>query len=195
MNTNDTRGPGNQPLASLSDAELVERFKRGDREAFTALHRRHAAWLGYQLLLRCRCESTAEDLQQEVWIRFNKVLDSRTVRGDVRALLGHIARRVAASHFRTTRGPKGGLVRLMPAACISTQPAKADPDQLEALELLEWIESQLNKVERVIVNKLMEGMPQRSIAASLGKADGATRVKILRLRRKLAKLLNKRERS
>lgn len=58
------------PMTDVSEAELLARYQRGDLEAFTQIYERFKAGLyGYALSL-CGSAARAQDVTQDVWIKF-----------------------------------------------------------------------------------------------------------------------------
>lgn len=65
---------------SDNEAELIERARNGDAEAFCCLARNYERRIYLLALYYCREPSDAEDLSQEVWLKAYKALG--TFRGD-----------------------------------------------------------------------------------------------------------------
>lgn len=59
----------NAPRNNVSDEELLDRFRAGDRAAFEELMRRHQNALFNFILRSVRSRETAEELLQDAWIR------------------------------------------------------------------------------------------------------------------------------
>jgi RNA polymerase sigma-70 factor (ECF subfamily) len=74
-----TEGKGKNDL-SLSEAQLIESAKTGDREAFCRLAQSYERRLYHLALHYCRDAHDAEDLSQEVWLKAYRSLNS--FRGD-----------------------------------------------------------------------------------------------------------------
>jgi RNA polymerase sigma-70 factor (ECF subfamily) len=74
-----TEGKGINEL-SLSEAQLIESAKTGDREAFCRLAQSYERRLYHLALHYCRDAHDAEDLSQEVWLKAYRSLNS--FRGD-----------------------------------------------------------------------------------------------------------------
>ena len=56
------------PPTSPSDADLLRAIAHGDRGAFEAFYRRHAAWLSVRLRYRCSDEALVDDVVQETFL-------------------------------------------------------------------------------------------------------------------------------
>ncbi len=88
---------------SKSDSELVSDFRNGDMEALGALVKRHqASVFGYLLRLTGRREA-AEDILQDVFLKFARGSGSYGERDKFRAWLFTVARNAAMDHFRRER--------------------------------------------------------------------------------------------
>lgn len=86
--------------AADDDVVLVERAREGDRDAFEALYRRHAAMVYGRLSRLVGPVAEREDLTQEVFLGFHRAL--ARFRGDAapRTLLHRITVNVAIDHLR-----------------------------------------------------------------------------------------------
>lgn len=142
---------------------LVERSRRGDREAFAELYRLFHAPL-YRLA-RFHLRSGAEDAVSETFLRAWKALPRyRTTGAPFGAWLYGIARHVVADQRTAMR-------REEPR---STLPDRAsDPATEERLTLMRAIE-RLPKAQRCVIEaKFLVGLSNGELAVALGKTTGA----------------------
>jgi RNA polymerase sigma-70 factor (ECF subfamily) len=82
------------------DVALVERARRGDRDAFEALYRRHAAAVYARLSRLVGPVAEREDLTQEVFLGFHRALARFRGEAAPRTLLHRITVNVAIDHLR-----------------------------------------------------------------------------------------------
>lgn len=142
---------------------LVERSRRGDREAFAELYRLFRAPL-YRLA-RFHLRSGAEDAVSETFLRAWKDLPRyRTTGAPFAAWLYGIARHVVADQ-------RAAMRREEPR---STLPDRAsDPATEERLTLMRAIE-RLPKAQRYVIEaKFLVGLSNGELAVALGKTTGA----------------------
>jgi RNA polymerase sigma-70 factor, ECF subfamily len=161
---------------------LVERSRRGDREAFAELYRLFHAPLFR--LARFHVGSGAEDAVSETFLRAWKALSRyRPTDAPFGAWLYGIARHVVADQRKAKR-------REEPR---STLPDRAsDPTTVERLTLMGVIE-RLPKTQRFVIEaKFLVGLTNGELAAALGKSTGAINAIQWRALRALQRMLEDR---
>jgi RNA polymerase sigma-70 factor, ECF subfamily len=80
-----------------TDAELVERAKQGDRDAFAAIYRRHSVAVYRFCLSLCRSASAAEDVAHDVFVSL--MADFRRYDGARAPLVAYLYG-IARNHIR-----------------------------------------------------------------------------------------------
>ncbi|MBL7689106.1 MAG: sigma-70 family RNA polymerase sigma factor [Bdellovibrionaceae bacterium] len=102
--------------APVSDMELVEKVKRGDRQAFSELVRRHQRGLLRLVLRMTRELPLAEDIVQETFIKAYEKMDLFEGRSSFKSWLYQVGLNTAKNRFRsrsheefTTDLPQGGV--------------------------------------------------------------------------------------
>lgn len=116
--TSEAAAPG---IEALADAQLVALARAGDREAFEALYRRHAA---FALNLAVRIQGSigdVEDVVHDAFLRAHECLDELREDSAFRAWLASIVVRMVRSRLRRAR--------LLGSLGLSTQ----QPIDLDAL--------------------------------------------------------------
>lgn len=100
----------------VSDMELVEKVKRGDRQAFSELVRRHQRGLLRLVLRMTRELPLAEDIVQETFIKAYEKMDLFEGRSSFKSWLYQVGLNTAKNRFRsrsheefTTDLPQGGV--------------------------------------------------------------------------------------
>ena len=153
----------------LALALLVELARDGDRDAFAALHERHAGMVHAILLARVPARD-AEDLVQDVFLRalgsLHKLRDPATFGG----WLARIARNRAIDYYRRRRDS-------------APMPDDVGHDALptaEAREALATIRTLPEAYAETLLMRLVEGMTGTEIAARTGMTPGSVRVNLHR---------------
>ena len=175
--------PGDPP----SDEHLMQEVRAGSLAAFQLLYDRHRRGL-FTFLLRFLGErQSAEDLLQEAFLRVFASRDTYRPVAAFRTWLFTIARTLALDHLRARKGntaldPEQALARL-------TDPGATPPEQVEARELLERLETavlELPPAEReVLLLSRFAGLTHTEIADVTGISPGAVRVALHRALRRL----------
>jgi RNA polymerase sigma-70 factor (ECF subfamily) len=118
------------------DAELMQRYARGDLHAFEQLYRRHRSALYNYLNRHTRDRDAASDLFQEVWARVIGSRERYEPRAKFRTFLFHIAhncfidycRRASARPDRTTasRDDEDAAIALAPGPAADRPDTRAE---------------------------------------------------------------------
>lgn len=164
--------------------ELLERFARGDLDAFEMLFRQYQADVHVWILRIVRNESAAEDLALETFWRIYKA----HARFDPNRPFGAWARRIAANvafhHLKTTR-PELELPENI-AVASSGDPAL----RREVIAGMQRALRELPpKLRIVAILALVEERPYSEIAESLGISVGGVKTRVFRAVRRLRKRL------
>jgi len=175
----------NADTPEVITAEVIDRAKRGDREALGAIFREHhPAILRY---LNGLAVTYAEDVAGQVWVDAASSLQRfEGDNDDLRRWLFTIARRRMIDAFRTrSRRPEEPMAE---------PPAGAVADGADAsIERLEWAEELLRRLPpaqaEVVMLRVIVGLGVGDVAALIGKSPGAVRVLAHRGLEKLLALL------
>jgi RNA polymerase sigma-70 factor (ECF subfamily) len=174
-----------------AEAALIRRAQRGDPAAFEQIYERHQGQVYRYVLYRVRDIAIAEDLTSEVFVRLVEQIGRFRYRGrPILAWLYTIARHLVTDHFRAqgqlTELPEDDCDPLASRALSDWRPERA----LERQALMEAL-SQLTEEQRmVILLKFVEGMDNRSVAATLGKPVSAVKSLQHRALARLSRLLH-----
>jgi RNA polymerase sigma-70 factor (ECF subfamily) len=164
------------------DAALVERARRGDREAFGQLYRRHAGLVRAVLLARLRWQEVP-DLVQDVflvaWTRLATLRRSEAFAGWIATIarnraFEHQRRHVEFTELRDVEG--------------------RTPSDGDAFEMLDMIAELPEAYRETLVLRFVEGMTGPEIASRTGLAEGSVRVNLHRGTRLLRERLRSMER-
>jgi RNA polymerase sigma-70 factor (ECF subfamily) len=144
------------------DAALVAKARRGDRDAFEALVRRHQRGLWRLVRRTLRTDADASDVTQQAFVRAYRALDGFRFEASVRSWLYRIGINLALNHVRDRArerpaeldpdaiavGPVGasGLVAEEQAVALRAAIASLPPKQKMVLELRVYDELSFREV-------------------------------------------------
>lgn len=165
-------------LVRQGSAEALDQITRCYSERLFAAGRRH-----------CRTTTEAEDAVQDALVTASEHLSELR---DDRRLEGWLVRVVASACRRISRGHKNAASRHDTAAEVESE-AESPEEAAARRELARRLETallELSAQDRTIVLLAeLEGFGSAHIAAELGMTDGAVRVRLSRLRARLAETL------
>lgn len=177
-------------IVDSSDLELVERHRRGDREAFTEIYLRFEEMV-YNLAQKLVGEDDADDLTQEIFLRvFRHVAGFRGG-----SSLKTWIYRVALNCCRSRRRLRSVQVFGRETAALEAVPdERRGPEQrAAAAEAGRRLERALHRVSgtyrEAVVLRDIEGLTYQEIADVLGVRIGTVRSRIARGRESLRRRL------
>jgi RNA polymerase sigma-70 factor (ECF subfamily) len=183
------------------EAELVERLRAGDEEAFATLVRLYQARLLRLAESIVNSRAVAEEVVQDTWIAVIRGVDRFEGRSSFKTWLFHLlvnrARTTAGREHRTASLPEGDLDdRFDGSGAWSTPPAPwADQvdDRLVADRLARRVQEILPSLpatqRQVVVLRDVEGLDPTDVSRLLGLTDGNQRVLLHRGRAKIRQYL------
>jgi len=164
--------------------DLLERFTRGDLDAFEILFRQFQAEVYGWILRIVRNKATAKDLTLEAFWRVYKARARFDPTRPFGAWARRIATNVALDHLKTERA----VVDLQENMAITN-----DKDPALQAEIAEGIQRAVNdlpeKLKIVAILGLIEERPYAEIAESLGISEAGVKTRVFRAVRKLRKRL------
>jgi RNA polymerase sigma factor (sigma-70 family) len=189
---NATHGAKPSAMTEPSDADLVDRFQRGDRAAFAALVRR---WEGFLLRVAARVTgdvNEAEEVRQTVFLRL--VESPGIVRQPDRfaAWLRRAAVNEAIGAVRRRNRRAGALARFrarssVPEACHPADALAADEEAARLAAAL----ARFRPEERALLSlRFDEGLTFAEIAAALGRPASTIKSRAAKLVARLRGLLD-----
>lgn len=187
----------------LSDAELVGRFKEGDRQAYSEIVRRYQDRVFTQCLRWMGDRQIAEEVAQDVFLSLYRSLPK--FRGEAqlstwvyRVVINHcknrrlyrrrrhVDRHEALEGERDEDQPQRQIAHDGPGADASTH-------QAEAVELVQRALEQLEPEQRmIIVLRDVQDLPYEEISEILELPRGTVKSRLHRARAQLAAVLNRR---
>ena len=160
---------------SVTDAELVARTRRGDKEAFGDLYERYQDALFRYVYYRVGNQRDAEDLTEEVFL---KVWESiGRFRGDAafRSWVYRIAHNMVIDHYRTRKDS----VALSQGGVVAEEQAGVERQLLakERATLLAKAISSLSPLhQQVLILRFIDGFSTEEVAEILERETGTIRV-------------------
>ncbi len=172
-----------------TEADLVQRARSGDGEAFGRLYEKSLDRVYRYIYFRVTDDETAEDLTSKVFLKAWEGLPRfKAGKSPFIAWLYTIAHNAVIDYYRTKR-------QTAPLDEIASLPA-SDPlpdeqyDSLSAARALRQSLQLLTGLQRdVVTMKLIDGMTTEQIAARLHRSCGAVRALQMRGLQALAKIL------
>ena len=164
-----------------SDADLMGRCARGDRDALVLLYRRHGGLL-YSLAVRIVLDSgVAEEVVQDVFLRIWRSAPSYVESGSLSSWMVLICRRLAIDHLRQRRAHLGAASS--PEALTglpATDPTPADAAVADdARTRVRAAVAALNTDQRRVIDLLyFEGLSQTEAAVRLGIPLGTVKSRV-----------------
>lgn len=185
---------GREPLTPLSaeatDREIIDRVRKGDREAFEVLYERYFKRVYRFIDRRMGVRADVEETTQEVFIAVFSCLDSYRGEAPFAAWIFGVTRRVIASRFKRKRHPTVPLIE-EDSENVGTH-ASTRPDPLQEYECQERIEEmsaaadKLSDEQRLLFRMHhIDDRPISEIAAKLNKTEDAIKSNLYRARKVL----------
>jgi RNA polymerase sigma-70 factor (ECF subfamily) len=148
-------------------AEVIEKAKRGDRDALHFLYVRYADGVYAAIRRMVHDRHEAEDLTQAVFVKLIRVIHSYEDRGvPFAAWINRVARNTALDHLRASR--------LVPCEEVRANEESSDHADYERLWSLREALDELPQNQReVLVLRHIAGLSPSEIAERLGRSEGS----------------------
>jgi RNA polymerase sigma factor (sigma-70 family) len=159
---------------TMNDETLVREFRKGSKDAFSELVRRHSKPLTMMILRIIRDEEESKDLSQKAFMKAYTGLPRFLMASSFKTWLYRIAINLVKDHLRVCKHVKA------PDEVDEIPDAEASPehrlDQARNLEKMrEAIEDLPEKQRLTLQLRTYEGMDYREIARILGGTSGGAR--------------------
>jgi RNA polymerase sigma-70 factor (ECF subfamily) len=175
----------------MNDADLVKAFRRGDRDAFSELVKRHMKPLPMTILRIVRDEEEARDISQAAFLKAYEGLPMFMRASSFKSRLYRIAINAAKDHLRRKR-PAADTDLAERWADQGESPAQC-LDRERLLKQLREAVSMLPEKQRITLQlRIYEEMDYREIAGILGGTSGAARANFFQAARKLRTIMETR---
>ena len=173
-------------LSRMSDDELMQQLKAGNKQAFRELYGRHSGLvLGYVMRFTPGNRALAEDIQQEVWMRVLRAVPRYEGKGQYRAWLLTIARNTSFTQL-------GRPLKLHdePAEEESQIPADTDleaelGDKVDGARVKAAIDALPDSQRVVLTLWLVEEASYEEICESTGMSEPSVRSLLFRAKKAL----------
>ncbi len=161
-------------MDAMKDAQLVKEFRKGDREAFSELVRRHSRPLTMMLIRILKDEEEAKDISQTAFLKAFEGLPRFMMASSFKTWLYSIAINAAKDQLRKRR----------PVTSLDTYESLPDGaespgtrlDEARKLRMMrEAMESLPEKQRATLQLRLYEEMDYKEIAGILGGTAGGAR--------------------
>ena len=182
--------------SAVGEAELLDRLRAGDEEAFAELVRAHHASLCRLARTFVGSGAVAEEVVQDTWLAVVRGVDRFEGRSSLRTwlfrILANRARTTATRERRIESGPDPDADRFDGNGVWSTPPVPWSDlveDRVAAEQLAtaarELLETLPDAQRQVVLLRDVEGLGAAEVSALLGLSDGNQRVLLHRGRARL----------
>ena len=182
--------PGENFPLDASDLQLVDKVRKGDRDAFELLYDRYFKRVYRFIDRRMGVRADVEETTQEVFIQVFSSLDNYRGEAPFSAWIYGVTRRVIASRFKRKRHPTVPLVE-EDSESHSTH-ASTRPTPLQEYECQERIEEMRRASKKLTDEQItlfrlhhIDQRPISEIAAQLDKSEDALKSNLYRARKVL----------
>lgn len=181
-------------MVMLTEQNLIEQAKKGDQKAFGQLVLLHRESIRKTVCAMLGETPEAEDVAQEVFIRWYHAINDFKAQSSLRTYLTRIAINLSLNELKRRKQKNKWLVFKSPDI-----PEQTDPDDGEAVikawenkEVLQKGLSMLSPEFRtVLVLRLIEGYSVQETAAMLRIPEGTVASRLARAQMKLKELISK----
>lgn len=175
----------------IAEPEAIERAARGDHAAFGALVEQYQEVAFRAAYLIVRDSQAAEDVAQDAFIRAFRHLDSFRQGEPFRPWLLRIVTNTAINEVRA-RQRRGGLLgrfaAVAPASVDAPEVSLAD----EHASMLARAINELPLDDRIVLHlRYFLDLPEREIAATIGKPAGTVKSRLHRASKRLRELIER----
>jgi len=182
--------PAPVQVAEASDREIVDKVRKGDREAFDVLYERYFKRIYRFVDRRMGVRADVEETTQEVFIAVFSCLDSYRGEAPFSAWIFGVTRRVIASRFKRKRHPTVPLFEEDSEGTTAHASTRPTPlEEYECQERIEEMSSAANKLteEQKVLFRMhhIDERPISEIASKLKKSEDAIKSNLYRARKLL----------
>lgn len=175
----------------MQDQALIDGMLRGDRSAFEAVIVRHQPAIYGFLRARLNQASDAEDLTQEVFLRFYLARSRFDTSQLIRPWLLGIARNLLREHVRSRRRQKeAAWTRLCLELDELLHSEKSGPDDDRLEQLPECLDGLGPSAQQAIRWHYSENLRLAEIGNRLHRSEGAVKLLVFRARQALRRCLD-----
>jgi len=183
-------------MADAHELELIEKSKTGDGAAFGRLIRMHQRRLFGCAIQMLGDRGEAEDAVQETFLRAYRAIDRFDGRAELSTWLYRICINVSLNTIRRRRRVEASDIAdpRVPEAAADPNQSQTDPRRnAEAHELYGRLAKALDSLSpslrATVIMVLIDGVPQKDAAETLGCSEGTIAWRVHEARRRLRDLL------
>jgi RNA polymerase sigma-70 factor (ECF subfamily) len=174
---------------ATTDAELVERCRRGEPDAFEELYRLHASRV-YNLACRFTgSQVEGEDLLQDVFVQVFKKLGSFKGDSAIGTWIYRLATNLCLDHVRSREGRSRQVTDQIEDESGLPVTKDARPLRAERIDVERAIASLPLGYRAAFVLHDVEGFEHHEVAAMLGIAEGTSRSQVHKARLRIREYL------
>lgn len=169
--------------------ELVQKVQKGDKDAFGQIYKIYFQKIYRYCRINLKNQETAEDIAQETFLKAWRSISTFSAYsgGSFQAFLFRIARNLMIDLSR--KKTYLSLDNALEIAWVDNI-----EEQLDRKTDIEMVQKALSKLEdedkQLVVLRFFEEMPHTDIAQIIDSNDGAVRVRLHRILKKLKEIIN-----
>jgi len=176
------------------DAELADRAREGDREAFGALVEKYQGPIYSYTLHFFRNATRAEDVTQETFLRAFRFLQTYDPSRRFSTWLYTVARNLCIDrHRENVRNEHVDVESIHPRHLVAAQshlnPLERMEDREDRERLLQAVRQLPEKYRTPIILCYMQGLPYQEISDIIGISLNNTKIRIFRAKKMILKML------
>lgn len=180
--------PSPETTPEPTDAELAERVRGGDLEAFTPLVRRHISAIRAFVAMKLPIPHLADEITHETFVFAFKNLDGLELRGSLRAWLRAVAWNLVRKEllrFAREQHNLSNLEKAQVADLESSAVAESANTTDDAVFLEECLQTLPPTARRLVEERYSRGLTNEELAELMGRTGEWVRVTLFRVRRQL----------
>ena len=166
---------------------ILTRLKSGDKEAYSEIYYLYVDAIFRFIYFRTGSRETAEDLTQEVFLKFIEIVDKEHIT-QIRPYLYRIARNLVIDHYKKTNN--NIQIEKVEYKLIEEGKTEADAELVITQKALFRLKEEWREL---IIMKHVDGLSHNEIAKVLGKSNVYIRVNLHRAIKALKNILEENE--
>jgi RNA polymerase sigma-70 factor (ECF subfamily) len=180
--------PSSTNDAEPTDADLAERVRAGDLEAFTPLVRRHISSIRAFVAMKLPIPHLADEITHETFVFAFRNLEGLELRGSMRAWLRAVAWNLVRKEllrFAREQNNLSNLEKAQLADLESSAVAESANTTDDAAFLEECLSTLPPMARRLVEERYSRGLTNEELAEVMGRTAEWVRVTLFRVRRQL----------
>ena len=180
------------PSSSLSDSELVEGIKTGNRKLLNELYNRYASKIYYKCLGMVKNADQAQDMAHDVFIKVSTNLHKWKGTAELSFWIYAITYNHCIAYLRKAKRIRFDAIdeKLDPADESEYELSEKIVRDLKLTQLQRLIKRLKPDEEVILLMRYQEGMNIKQISSILQIGESAVKMRLKRVRNRLAELFN-----